>query len=84
MLSADLLLVLRVQFLDVKTTLDRWKEEEELLRVEMVRTMEYFYWMARVWEHRAHSSQVPGERAHAFSMRVNFIGLGQKVRDRIA
>jgi hypothetical protein len=82
-LFANILLVLRVQFLDAKTTLDRWKEERELLNVEMLRTANYFRWMSVVWEQQAYASRTPGERAHACSMRLNFMELEQGVRNRI-
>jgi hypothetical protein len=76
-------LVLRVQFLDVKTTLDRWKEEVELIQVEIFRTAQYFRWMAYVWGHRGESSMIRGERAHAFSMRCLFTSLEKNIHDKI-
>jgi len=59
--------------------LDRWKEEVELLEMELLRTAEYFHWMALTWGERGISATTPGERAHAFSMRLLFMGLEQKV-----
>jgi hypothetical protein len=77
------MVVLRVQFLDVKTTLDRWKEEVELVKMELIRTADYFLWMSGVWNRRALSSVTRGERAHASSMMLTFARLEEKVRTRI-
>jgi hypothetical protein len=77
------MIVLRVQFLDVKSTLDRWKEEVELVKMELVRTADYFRWISGVWNRRALSSFIRGERAHASSMRLTFARLEDKVRTRI-
>jgi hypothetical protein len=76
-------LVLRVQFLDAKTTLDRWKEEEELVKVEMIRTADYFKWMADVWNQRAIHAQAGGPRAHASSMRLIYANLERDIRLKI-
>jgi hypothetical protein len=75
-------LVLRVQFLDAKTTLDRWKEEEELVKVEMIRTADYFRWMMDVWNQRTVYAQ-DGPRAHASSMRLIYANLEHKIRSKI-
>jgi hypothetical protein len=77
------MLVLRVQFLDVKTTLDRWKEEVELVKMELVRTADYFRWMSGVWNRRALSSFIRGERAHASLMTLTYARLEEKVRARM-
>lgn len=74
---------MRIQFLDVKTTLDRWKEEEVLVRVEMMRTADYFAWMAGFWGHCATHGVSQGSRAHASSMRLVFVNLEQKVRSKL-
>ena len=41
--------VLRVQFLNAKTTLDRWREEVELTVAELLHTTDYFKWVADFW-----------------------------------
>jgi hypothetical protein len=76
-------LVLRVQFLDAKTTLDRWKEEEELVKVEMIRTADYFRWMVGVWNQRAVHTQAGGPRAHASSMELIYANLERDIRSKI-
>jgi len=75
--------VLRVQFLDSKTTLERWKEEIELVMMEMDRTVSYFWWMGGLWHERATHALSPGERAHSLSMRLLFQRLQQSIQQRI-
>ena len=76
-------IVLRVQFLDAKTTLDRWREELDLTSAELRRTADYFKWMAEFWGHRVARSRTHGERAHGSSMRVIFADLERNVRLRL-
>jgi hypothetical protein len=76
-------LVLRVQFLDAKTTLDRWREEEDLVKVEMIRTATYFRWMVDVWNQRTVHAQAGGPRAHASSMRLIYTNLESDIRSKI-
>ena len=75
--------MLRTQFLDAKSTLDRWKEELELTGVELLRTADYFQWIAGFWAYRVAESHTRGERAHASSMTVIFLDLEQSVRLRL-
>jgi hypothetical protein len=71
--------VMRVQFLDVKTTLDRWKEEVQILETELIRTAQYFRWKSMVWHERARFTVEPGERAHAYLMVFTFTRLAERV-----
>lgn len=75
--------VLRVQFLDAKTTLDRWKEELILTVTELRRTADYFNWMSNFWARRVVKSRTRGERAHGSSMRVIFTELETKIRSKL-
>jgi hypothetical protein len=75
--------VLRVQFLDAKTTLDRWKEEVELTTAELLRTADYFKWVADFWGYRVRESRTRGERAHGSAMRVIFRDLERNARLRL-
>ena len=75
-----LTIVLRVQFLDAKTTKDRWREEIDLTRIELIRTADYFKWAAEFWQQRMVLSRTRGERAHAASMGVLFVDLEHKIR----
>jgi hypothetical protein len=79
----DTHLVLRVQYLDAKSTLNRWEEEVELVEVEMNRTMDYFGWMAQFWLERARQAETCGERAHGLSMRILFLGLRERIHERV-
>jgi hypothetical protein len=80
----DTRLVLRVQYLDAKSTLNRWEEEVELVKVEMNRTMNYFDWMAQFWRGRAQQAETCGEQAHSLSMRILFIGLRERIHEKVA
>jgi hypothetical protein len=64
-----------VQFLEAKTTYDRWKEEVQLIYAEAGRTRSYFAWMAGVWRQRATLDPSPGARSHAISMAELYIEL---------
>lgn len=57
--------VYRVNWLRAKATMDRRREEEELLTAEFQWTTEFFDHKARLWEGLAGRSNVNGDRGHA-------------------
>ncbi|CAG7853416.1 SubName: Full=Uncharacterized protein {ECO:0000313/EMBL:CCA76143.1} [Serendipita indica DSM 11827] len=74
---------LRVRFLEAKVNHDRWKEECELVRVELGYTYRSFRHWQWEWIQKAQHSQVAGEVAHSHLMSHLYAMLAHEVGEII-
>jgi hypothetical protein len=77
--NSDMILVMRVQFLDVKVNHDRWQEEVELLEAEIKRTIDYFKHFAEEWRKFSKQDTSHGRAAYGRRMANVYDRLAQQV-----
>lgn len=75
-------LVLRVQFLEAKVNHDRWAEEVELVRQELLYTMATFDYLHKYWKQRSFDA-TPGAAAYAHRMANMYTSMAMQIAQKI-